>query len=95
MAAGIPGNDRLALIDLVEGMRGGTQPDEANPPQQPVLFATGSEDPILPSSRRLADATPRGEFFEIPGRDHFNAPTSKHFRERAIEFLASTASGAD
>ncbi len=87
MAAGIPGNDRLALVDLVEGMRGGLQPDPADPPQQPVLFATGSDDRILAASRALAAATPHGEFFEIPGRDHFNAPTSKHFRERALRFL--------
>ena len=88
MAAGIPGNDRLALVELVEGMRGGLQPDPANPPQQPLLFATGSEDRILDASRALAASAPRGEFFEIPGRDHFNAPTSKHFRERALAFLA-------
>ena len=54
MAAGMPGNDLAALVSLVEGMRGGSQPDPANPPQQPVLFATGSEDPILEASRRLA-----------------------------------------
>jgi pimeloyl-ACP methyl ester carboxylesterase len=87
MAAGMPGNDLSALIGLVEGMRGGRQPDPADPPQQPVLFATGSEDPILPASRRLAEATPHSEFFVIPDRHHFNAPTSKAFRERASGFL--------
>lgn len=88
MAGGIPGNDLTALVDLVAGMRGGLQPDPANPPQQPVLFATGSEDRIIEASRALAASAPHGEFFEIPGRHHFNAPTSKVFRERALEFLA-------
>lgn len=87
MASGIPGNDLAALISLVEGMRGGVQPDPANPPQQPVLFATGSEDSILEKSRALAGAAPQGTFYEIPGRNHFNAPTSKDFRAAALEFL--------
>jgi pimeloyl-ACP methyl ester carboxylesterase len=86
MAAGMPGNDLVALVSLVEGMRGGAQPDSAHPPQQPVLFATGSDDPIVEASRRLAGAAPRGEFFEIPHRNHFNAPTSKVFRERGTDF---------
>ena len=87
MAAGMPGNNLAALVSLVEGMRGGAQPDPLHPPQQPVLFATGSDDPIVDASRRLAAAAPRGEFLEIPGRNHFNAPTSKVFRERGTAFL--------
>lgn len=89
MAGTLPGNDLTALVSLVEGMRGGAQPDPANPPAQPVLFATGSEDPILEKSRGLAAATPRSEFFEIPERNHFNAPVSREFRERAMEFLGA------
>jgi pimeloyl-ACP methyl ester carboxylesterase len=89
MAGGIPGNDLLALVALVEGMQGGIQPDPANPPVQPVLFATGSDDRIVEASRSLAVATPNGSFFEIPGRNHFNAPTSRAFRDAAVEFLRS------
>ena len=88
MAQSIHGNDLEALVCLVEGMRGGAQPDPENPPDIPVLFATGSDDPILEKSRALATAAPHGEFFEIPGRTHFNAPTSRAFRDRALEFLA-------
>jgi pimeloyl-ACP methyl ester carboxylesterase len=87
MAAGMPGNDLEALVSLVEGMRGGAQPDPRHPPQQPLLFATGSDDPIVDASRKLAAAAPRGEFLEIPHRHHFNAPTSKVFRERGTDFL--------
>ncbi|WP_328796742.1 alpha/beta fold hydrolase [Marisediminicola senii] len=89
MAGGMRGNDLSALVSLVEGMRGGPQPDAANPPQQPVLFATGSDDPILAQSRALAEAVPRGEFFEVPGRGHFSAPTSRELRARALAFLAA------
>jgi pimeloyl-ACP methyl ester carboxylesterase len=87
MARSIPGNDLSALVALVEGMRGGVQPDPANPPSQPLLFATGSEDRIVGASRSLAAAAPQGAFFEIPGRNHFNAPTSRAFRDAAVEFL--------
>ena len=80
-------NDLDALIDLVAGMRGGPQPDPRHPPQQPVLFATGAEDSILPKSRALAAACPHGSFVELPRRNHFNAPISREFREAGIEFL--------
>ncbi len=90
MASAVPGNDVHALVALVEGLRRGgpdDDPDPADPPRVPVLFATGSEDGILAGSRRLAEATPGGRFFEVPGRHHFNAPTSRHFREAAVEFV--------
>ncbi|WP_150309091.1 alpha/beta fold hydrolase [Planctomonas psychrotolerans] len=91
MARSLPSNDLEALVALVEGMRDGPQPSAANAPTQPVLFATGSEDRILEASRDLADATPTGTFFEIPGRNHFNAPTSRDFRTAAIDFFRSEA----
>jgi pimeloyl-ACP methyl ester carboxylesterase len=69
---------------------GDADPDPARPPQQPVLFATGSDDAILERSRRLASSAPRGEFLEIPGRHHFNAPGSRVFRETAIGYLADS-----
>ncbi|GAA1504419.1 alpha/beta hydrolase [Agromyces terreus] len=85
----VPGNDLRALIALAEGMRlvEDADPDPSNPPTQPVLFATGSEDAILERSRALADATPGSRFVELPGRHHFNAPVSREFRESAIAFL--------
>lgn len=87
MAAGIPNNDLSALISLVEGMRDGEQPTVANAPSQPLLFATGTDDRIIEKSRALCAASPHGTFFEIPGRNHFNAPTSREFRAAAIDFL--------
>jgi pimeloyl-ACP methyl ester carboxylesterase len=87
MAKRVPGNDLEALVALVEGMRGSPQPGPDNAPPQPLLFATGSEDHILEASRALAAVAPQGGFFEIPGRNHFNAPTSRAFREAAIAFF--------
>ncbi|MDT0157865.1 alpha/beta hydrolase [Microbacterium sp. ARD32] len=89
LAERVPGNDLYALLALAEGMRASRSidPDPAQAPQQPVLFATGSEDAVMPGSRRLAQATPRSSFFTIPGRHHFNALGSKAFRLAALEFL--------
>jgi pimeloyl-ACP methyl ester carboxylesterase len=95
MAARTPTNDLAALVALVGGLQGGLQPDPSSPPQQPVLFATGSEDSILAASQRLAAVTPQGELFQIPGRNHFNAPTSRAFRDRALAFLERASDSSD
>ncbi len=90
LAERVPGNDLRALIAVAEGMRlGSDDPDPDNPPRQRVLFATGSDDPILAQSRRLASLTPAGVFFEIPGRHHTNAPGSRDFRVGGADFLAA------
>lgn len=92
----VAGNDLRALLAIAEGMRvsGVADPDPSRTPAQPVLFATGTLDAIIEGSRALAAACPEGEFVEIPGRHHFNAPGSRAFRDAAIEFLsASTPRG--
>jgi pimeloyl-ACP methyl ester carboxylesterase len=89
MARRVPGNDLEGLVALVEGMRGSPQPGPDNAPAQPLLFATGSDDHILQASRDLAAAAPQAEFFEIPKRNHFNAPTARPFREAAIAFFSA------
>jgi hypothetical protein len=68
---------------------GDADPDPDRPPQQPVLFATGSDDAILDRSRALAACAPRGTFVEIPRRHHFNAPGSRVFRQEAVAFLGA------
>jgi len=90
MANRVEGNDVRALVALAEGMRqGDADPDPAFPPPQPILFATGSDDAILPQSRALAHATPTGSFVELPDRHHFNAPSSRVFRQAAVEFFSA------
>lgn len=86
----VPGNDLRALIALAEGMRASRtiDPDPADAPTRPILFATGSKDAIIEGSRALASAAPNGRFFEIPDRNHFNAPGSRAFKEAALAFLA-------
>lgn len=88
LAERVSSNDLGVLVALAEGMRlGDADPDPSRPPQQPVLFATGTEDAILERSRVLASAVPNSTFFEIPDRHHFNAPGSRAFRQEALAFL--------
>ncbi len=88
LAERVPGNDLRALVAIAEGMRlGETDPDPSAPPQQPVLIATGTDDPIHDQSAHLAGLLPRGEFADIPKRHHVNAPGSRAFRETGLEFL--------
>ncbi|OIH97466.1 MULTISPECIES: alpha/beta fold hydrolase [unclassified Curtobacterium] len=87
MAAGVEGNDLRALVAMVEGMRNSVEPTPENAPAQPILLAAGSEDGIRDSAVRLAEAAPHASFSEIPGRNHFNAPTSRAFRDAAVAFL--------
>jgi pimeloyl-ACP methyl ester carboxylesterase len=95
LAERVRDNDLRALIALAEGMRfGDADPDPERPPQQQVLFATGSEDAILQRSRALASTAPHGTFVEIPGRHHFNTPGSRVFREAALAFLSPQAQDA-
>ncbi|MFG6401185.1 MULTISPECIES: alpha/beta fold hydrolase [unclassified Microbacterium] len=92
LAQRVPGNDLRALIAIAEGMTAnGGDPDPASPPEQPVLFATGSEDPILEQSRQLAGYAPQGEFLEIEGRNHVNAPGARAFRAAGVEFFERPA----
>ncbi|KTT39956.1 hypothetical protein RSA46_24205 [Pseudomonas oryzihabitans] len=69
-------------------MRNSVEPTPENAPAQPLLMAAGSEDGIKDSAVRLAAAAPHASFVEIPGRNHFNAPTSRDFRQAAIAFLS-------
>jgi pimeloyl-ACP methyl ester carboxylesterase len=88
MAEGVAGNNLNALVSLVEGTRSGPHPDPADPPAQPILFATGSDDPVIAESQGLAAAAPNGTFLTVTGRHHLNAPTSRQFRDAAVAFLS-------
>lgn len=87
----VPDNDLSALVALAEGMRssGAIDPDPSDAPTRPILFATGSKDTIIEGSRALASAAPDARFFEIPNRNHFNAPGSRDFKEAALAFLGA------
>ncbi len=89
LAERVGGNDLLALLSIADAMAtaGAADPDPADAPDQPILFATGSQDAILEGSKALAAGIPNGRFVEIPDRNHFNTPGSRDFRSAALAFL--------
>ncbi|GAB2522924.1 alpha/beta fold hydrolase [Paramicrobacterium agarici] len=91
MAAEQRDNDLFALVALVEGLRGDPHAAIDEAPPQPLLIAAGSDDAIAAEARTLADEAPNARFVGLPGRTHFNAPTSGLFRREAIAFLKEGA----
>lgn len=87
MAEGVPGNDVEALIALVEGLRGGPQPSTVEVPPLPMLLVTGDDDAVAAGSRRLAEAA-GARYVGLPGREHFNAVSSRAFKDAVLAFLA-------
>lgn len=87
MAEGVPGNDVEALIALVDGLRGGPQPTTAEVPPLPMLLVTGDDDAVAAGSRRLAEAA-GARYVGLPGREHFNAVSSRAFKDAVLAFLS-------
>ncbi|MBN9608002.1 MAG: alpha/beta fold hydrolase [Actinobacteria bacterium] len=88
LAAGVPGNDRVALRYLVEGLAG-TGATAADPPAPdvPTLVVAGDQDALAARAAEFAARLPRGEFLSVPGRNHINAVPSQTFRRGVVAFL--------
>lgn len=83
--AGSPGNDRLALLAFVEGMRTG-DPIPIEPASAPSLMVTGDQDTIAVGSAEVA-ALLGARFVSLPGRTHTNAMSARGFKEAVVEFV--------
>lgn len=96
LAAGVPGNDRIALAALVEGLAGtggaGTRGAGAGGavPEIPTLIVAGDRDPLATRAEQFAAGLRRGEFLAIPGRNHISAVPARAYRNRMVEFLAAS-----
>lgn len=92
LAAGVPGNDRIALRALVAGLSGAgrvvrTGHDES--PAVPTLIVAGDQDPLASGARECAAALPAGHFLSIPGRNHISTVPSRVYRQAEVDFLAA------
>ncbi len=88
LAAGVPGNDRVALRFLVEGLAGtGATAAESAVPDVPTLVVAGDKDALAARAAEFAAGLPRGEFLSVAGRNHINAVPSQTFRRGAVAFL--------
>jgi pimeloyl-ACP methyl ester carboxylesterase len=86
-AIAVPGNDLEALACCITGRSTPLTEGQLAQIQTPVLVAVGGADPIARDARGLAEILPRGEYFEVPGRDHATAVPSRAIKEKALEFL--------
>lgn len=84
--AEMPGNDPLALLAFVEGLRSGP-PEPIDRGDVPTLLVTGDQDVIAVDSAPLAERL-GAAFVSVPGRTHSNAISARGFKEAVLEFLA-------
>lgn len=81
-------SDRKALAACIARSRDLVSEADAASIVQPVLVAVGTTDDIAGSAQKLAALLPRGEAFDIEGRDHMLAVGDRTFKKRALHFLS-------
>lgn len=90
LAAGVAGNDRIALAALVQGLAGtGGTPEGGSLPALPTLIVAGDRDPLAARAGQFAAGLPHGEFLSIPGRNHISTVPARDYRTRLVEFLSA------
>ncbi|MGG5171615.1 alpha/beta fold hydrolase [Pseudarthrobacter sp. J1738] len=90
MAQLLPSNNIFALLTLVEAVKVEPFDPAEAAPSMPVLLIAGDQDERADTIPELISLLPGGTAQQviIPGRTHFNAITSRMFKDAAIEFLA-------
>ncbi|HVV11748.1 alpha/beta hydrolase [Amycolatopsis sp.] len=79
----LPGNEDLR--PCIEGMAGHRLDGE---PPVPVLFAAGDADDLAPDAAAFA-AKLGAQFVSLGKRNHFNAISSRLFKQAALDFFGS------
>ena len=82
-------SDRRALAACIETSRIELTPADMARISQPTLVAVGTRDDIGGAAEPLAAMMPRGEAFDIEGRDHMLTVGDRTFKARVLEFLAA------
>lgn len=85
----IPGNDMFALLSMARAVK--TEPYDATEsvPKMPILFVAGEKDKLAEKMPKLAELNGHAEILILPARNHFNAITSRAFKQAAIAFFAA------
>ncbi|WP_175414063.1 alpha/beta fold hydrolase [Agrococcus sp. SGAir0287] len=91
LATALPENDPDALVALATEVAATPFAPAAHAPSVPTLLMTGDRDEHAADTATLVDALPDGRWAPIPGRNHLNAITSRHFKEQALAFLADAS----
>jgi pimeloyl-ACP methyl ester carboxylesterase len=80
-------SDLAALAACIRGSRQTLKPAGAAKIACPVLVCVGTADPIAGDPHALAKLFPRGEAFDISGRDHNLAVGDKTYKQAVLAFL--------
>lgn len=80
-------SDLRALAACIRGTRQTLKPAGAAMIKCPVLVCVGTSDPIAGDPHALAKLFPRGQAFDIPGRDHNLAVGDKAYKQAVLAFL--------
>lgn len=89
LAAGVAGNDLVALRLLVAGLAGtGGHADGRPFPDVPTLVVAGDRDPLATRAEQFAAGLPSGQFISVPRRNHISAVPASAFRSGVVDFLA-------
>ncbi|MEQ8400406.1 MAG: alpha/beta hydrolase [Roseitalea porphyridii] len=87
------GSDRLALAACIRTSRTLVDDEALAGLPMPALVGVGTRDDIAGSARELAEIMPRGEWLDIPKRDHMLAVGDKVFKAAVLDFFARVDSG--
>lgn len=82
----LPGNDPVALLNLVEGFATEPFDPSVNPPTVRTLLLGGTGDPMAQGIDELAAVLTDGRVVRVPG-DHLAALHSPQLREAVLAFL--------
>ncbi|MGL4239845.1 MAG: alpha/beta fold hydrolase [Beijerinckiaceae bacterium] len=80
-------SDLAALAACIRGSRQTLKPAGAAQIACPVLVCVGTIDPIAGDPHQLARLFPKGEAFDIEGRDHNLAVGDKTYKQAVLAFL--------
>lgn len=80
--------DLKALAACIRGSRQTLTPENVAKISMPVLVSVGTRDAIAGDPHALARLIPKGEAFDIPGRDHNLAVGDRAHKEAVTSFLA-------
>jgi hypothetical protein len=79
--------DLRALAACIRGSRQSLTREAVRTIAMPVLVSVGTRDTIAGDPHALADLIPKGEAFDIPGRDHNLAVGDRAHKEAVTSFL--------
>ena len=81
-------SDLKALAACIRSSRDPLRAEDVKTIQCPVLVAVGTDDVIGGRAGPLAELLPKGEAFDIDGRDHMKSVGDRTYKDAVVDFLS-------